>query len=496
MAGFKIPSLSDTRDFFVAVFKALFPDRNVGAARSYHARRATFVAAAVTQLHAHVDAVQNDVMPDTAGDDGGIDRWGGIVGTERKAATGATKSAAGRVRGTPGTAINVGTQLKHPSSGLIFQVATSTVMPGTSFTDVDVGAVDVGAQTRLAAGEVLQFLATPPGLETNVVLQKALDENGFDAEQFGAYRGRVLSTFSTPTSGGSQGDFVTWALELAGIAAAYCYPNRAGIGTIDVVGLHSGLGAARILTGGEAAALLGWLKTLAPAHLAGALGALRVLTAIADTQNIELTVTANGKAAYAFDWIDSAPPVVLAWTPATRSLQFTANLPSTMKAGHRIVLKGVASAQDGRQYTIEALSAADTVILQTAPIANPAATDIAYSGGPLVDVIRNAIVGHINGQTVYAGKGGQPMPESALASTVGLEVLAEGVGPANPGGVYGTWSGGLIRAVLGKLAIYAAGVRNYNIITPAADYEAIDYAIPNDTQIGLIVPNSIIVRSA
>lgn len=498
--AFPIPSLSEMRDILIAVGRAVFPDRNYGNERSYHGKRATFLSAAVTQLHSHVDQVGKDVHPLTAGDNGPVDDWGEVKGIIRKGATPARKSAAGRVRGTAGTGVPANQELAH-SSGLRFKIANATAIPGVAplLVDADIVAIDTGVQTRLRKGEVLEFVSTPVGLETQVVLQKDLDEDGFDVEQFGPYHSRVLHSFSDETSGGSQSDYVTWALDAAsgvvGIVSAYAYPNRAGIGTVDVVAFHAGSGAARSLSGGEIATLLAYLKTKAPAHLAGTPGALRVLTTVADPQSVEIVLTPDGLAASAFDWT-GGPLSVQLWTAATRSLQFHTALPSTLKAGHRLSLKGVASAQDGKEFQIEAIGAADTVILAEAPAVVPLDTDLAYSGGPLVTPIRSAIIAHMNGETVYAGKSRVPLAESALDSTIGLEVLAEGLGPANPAGVYGTWSGGLIRAVLGNIAIYKGGVRNYNIVTPAADYEATDDAFPNDGQVHFISPLSVLVRGA
>lgn len=496
MALFKIPSLSEMRDLVIAVGKAMFPDRNFGNKRSYHARRATYVAAAATHIHKHVDAKAKDLMPTTAGDDGGVDAWGDINGTGvRKGATPARKSAAGRVKGSVASTVTNGQELVHQSSGLRFKVNQSVTIPAAGQFDADIVAIDTGAATRLSAGEVLEFVVTPAGIETQVTLVKDLDEDGFDREQYGAYRRRMLDTFGKQASGGNQTDYVKWALEIAGISQAYCYANRAGIGTIDVVVLHTGSGSVRIPTSGELATALAFLKTKAPANVAGVAGAIRVLIPVADPQSVELLVSPTGEASWQFDWDDSPGYTVAGWTAGTRELQFTGGaLPSSLKAGHRLILKGVASTQDGREYTIEAISAVDKVVLETAPANAPAATDVIYSGGPLVAPIRNAIVAHMNGELVYAGKSRTPLPASSLTSTVGLEVLAEGIGPANPAGLYGTWSGALLRALLGTLAMYQRGVRNYSITTPAADYEATDDAYPSDFQIHLITPNAVIVR--
>lgn len=496
---YAIPALSEMKAILVAVGRSLFPDRNYTSPRSYHSKRAGFFAAAATQIGYQIAKLFADNMPDTASDGvngqpGAIDRWGGIKNVIRKDATVASKPAAARVRGTPGTAVTVGQQLKHKSSGLLFQIATTTAVGGSGYVDADIASISKGSAARLDALTVLEFVTTPPFLETQVVLQKDIDQGGFDREGFGSYRGRVLDAFANPQSGGNKTDYVAWGEQLAGITSAYSFPNRAGIGTIDIVGLKSGTGAARVLSAGELAALIAYLQGLAPAPIAAQYGPLRGLSIVLDPQPVEIVLTPNGESAYAFDWT-GGPLAVVGWTPATLALQVTA-LPSGMKAGHHISLKGVATAQDGREYRIAALSGVDTMILETAPTVAPAATDLVYSGGPLVTPVRDAILAHGNGEIVYAGKRATPAPESSLESVVGLEVLADGIGPANPAGVYGTWAGGIYLATLGKIAIYKAGVRNYQIVAPAADYEATDDAFPNDAQIHLIYFSSVLVRGA
>lgn len=490
--------MSQTREFLVALFKAVLPDRNVGTTRSAHYRRLTVTAAATTQIHKHVESVRNDVMPNRA-DDTGITEWGEEVkGIPRKTATPARKSAAGRVRGLNTATADAGEQLIHESSGLLFTMNTNVLIPGAApnnYVDADIVAIDTGSATKLKAGEVLKFVNSIPNIETNVVLVKDLDEDGFDREQFGSYRSRVLASFSGRTAGGTQDDFVAWAKEVPGVDYAFAYPNRAGNGTVDVVGLHVGSGSARIMTGGENATLLAHLKTKVPATLGGIGGALRVLTVIADPRAVEILVTPNGEGVYAFDFDDTVPVTITAWNAGTRTATLSA-MPITLKAGHRIVVKGVASVQDGRQYKVEAITGALTIKLETSPTNAFANTDIVYSGGPLVEPIRNAVVGHLNGETVYAGRGGIPLAASSpdLATTVGVEILAEGIGPANPSGKYGPWNGALLRNIVGKIVAYKTGVRNYSVALPVADVEATDYTFPLDTQIGMVTASSVIVR--
>jgi uncharacterized phage protein gp47/JayE len=516
---FDLPALSDTRDLVVALGRALFPGLNFGSLLSYHGKWATFLAGAVTQLHFHVDSAQRDLHPLTAGDGKPINDWGAALRVDRKDASPARKSLAGRVRGEAGATVNPLEQLRHPQTGLLFQIANATIItiPGVvgvdpdSFVDADIAGVDVGSQTRLEAGQTLNFLTQPPGIQSEVVLQLDLDEDGFDEEQFGSYRGRVLSTMSSTPSGGNQGDFVTWAkAALVSVSTAFAYPNRNGRGTIDVVAFYAASGTSRSLSTQDRDTVAAYIRTKAPFQVSGTGGGLRVLLTVADPQTIEILVTTTGVLAFAFDWQGSGE-TVLAYNATTRELQFAAVLPASLRAGHRIILKGTVggsgvNAQDGREYRIEAISAADKVILEKAPPTNPAATDLIFPGGPLVAPIRDAIVGHLNGETVYAGRGQVPIPQSKAAPTistgpsiVGLDELAAGIGSSNPGGIYNdtlSWSGGIVRAVLFKIATYKAGVQNITIVSPAADYEPLDDPFPTSSQIHYVTPSVVVVREA
>lgn len=515
--SFKVPSLDETRDFMVALGRSLFPSSNFGSRRSFHGRRATYIAAAITQLHSHADSARRDAHPLTAGDGPPINAWGDAVQVPRKGATPARGASAGRVRGTGGSTAAIGTQLIEPTSGLIFEINSSVLIPGApgvdGFFDADIVASEaagsVGSQTRLSAGTVLNFVgSTPVGLQGSVVLQSDLDEDGFDAEPFGGYQARVLATFGQPTSGGNQSDFVKWALAaLNTITSAFCYPERAGRGTVDVAVFYNGSGTARSVSQVDRDAVAAYIRTQAPFQIGGVGGGLRILTTVADPRPVEILIETTGQSAFAFDWDDSSGPTVLAWQPGgvANKLQFAASLPASLRAGHRLILVGVATAQDGREYTIESIAGSDSVILASTPPVAPAATDKIYSGGPVVTPIRNAIVAHLDGQIVYAGRGLVPLPastaESSGVSIIGLDILAEGVGPANPGGIYNSangpsWSGGVLRAALFSIARYQNGVRNVTVTTPASDYEALDDPFPTDAQIHYVTPGAVVVRSA
>lgn len=497
--SYPVPTLEEMQSFLVAFWKALFPRSNVGTRFSYHWKRLRAYAGGITDVHAHVKSAQDDVMPDRS-TGSFLTRWGKIFGVTKKTATPARGENALRCYGTVGSAVAVGDQLVDPSTGLVYQVdEIGTVPVGGTYIDVDCEAVSTGAATRLSAGVQLTFVAPPPGIASVALLVADLDEDGFDEEQEGAYSARVNSELAKARSGGNQDDFVKWALEVAGVAYAFCYPNRAGVGTVDIAALHIGSGSARALDSTERATLLAYIAAKSPSQIGGDGGGLRVLETLPDEQDVEITYTPNGDAAYEVDWSDETAPVILAYTPATRLVQLAADRPGSMLAGHRFIVRGVASVQDGRVFTIEALHADDDKFyVKETPVVDFAATDVVYAGGPLTAMIRDAIVAHMNGEIVYADKGA-PLPASVAESqkrSVGLKVLADGIGTSNPDGQYGTWNGALLTSVLDKIATYPTGVRKAACVTPAADYEPTDPTFPNDDAVYYVAPGAVLIRRA
>lgn len=494
--AYPLPSLSETRTFLLAVGRAVLPGRNFATLRAYLVRKLTVLSAAVTQLHSHIRQESDDVMADTASDNGPIDRIGGIYKLPRKSATPAFGEAAGRVRGVLATNVDLHEELVHDESGLLFEIAKAAVIPGALYVDCDIQALSNGAATRLLKNATLRFVSTPPGLQTSVTLVRALDQDGLDREQYGAYQSRVLDRIGTPGSGGNDTDYRSWMLQVVDVAQAYVFSNRGmRTGTVDLVGLRLGVGIGRELAPAKVTEMMDYVRSKAPNSPAALPGALRHLDVVADPQPIELVITPDGQAANAFDW-SGGPLIVASYTSGTREVTFTTDLPISLAAGQRGSFKPVATAQDGREFRIEAITGTDKLTLETAPDVDPAATDLFYAGGPLVTPIRDALAAHVNGRRVYAGRGRVPLDESAIESTVGLEIISEGIGPANPDGVYGTWIGGLYRSVLSQIAQYKGGVLKVSVSLPAADHDAEDDEFPLDTQIHMVTASYILVRSA
>lgn len=454
MSSYDVLNVDDLTDALVAFFANLLPTKNVSR-NSDNWKRLRAQAGGIADLHAHIDAVDRDALPDTA-KGVALDRWGAILKLPRKGASPASADNAGLIRGTNGSTWTTSDTLTHKSGKTFRPTAGGTVGAGLSAL-TGVVSISTGASARLAAGEVLTWSSAPSGLEAEVELQAALDSGGDDAELDGPYRVRVLARMAQPAAGGNVTDWQNWALESSDtIATAYVYPNRSGVGSVDVAALKAGSGAARLLDGTERAALLVALDGLRPVTATA-----RVIEVTTETLNVEVTITPESAARFVRDWDDAVAPAVLAWAPSTRLLQFAAARPATMAVGDRIVVAGTS----GEELVIETLSSTDSVVLVDAKGQTPVAAALVYSGGPVIGPARDALV-----------------------------ALIDALGPRTGSFGAGYWEGTFRLSKAFEAVQTAEGVLDSTWIAPVANVEPTAEAYPDDTTVALLVPGSILVR--
>jgi uncharacterized phage protein gp47/JayE len=456
---FPVPTLDEAHEFLIAVHKRHFPDIDVSEMSDAWLELRT-KAAAMTDGSAHIEATKADLHPTTATGET-QDDWGEFSGLERKGATAARKAFALRIFGVATTPVPDGIVWNHVS-GLQYRSQGASVVGAQGYVDLTLAALSKGSATRLNAGETLTMDEPIDDLQEDAELQLALDEEGVDDEQDGAYSARIAQRWQSPPLAGSDADWVRWATEEAGIAAAFTYPIRGGLGTVHIAPLAGGSGAARVLSAPETDELEAVLHTKRPVAMKG----MKVLHVVATTQNVELRVTPNGDPKYAFDWDDTAAPTtdpVDFWDAPTRRMQLAADRPETMKAGDRVTFSDGAT---GRERVIESLDGTDAVILEEDATGDvPTAATTVYSGGPLVQTIRAQV-----------------------------QALFGSLGTANPdASPYGTWEGNLrTEALLDAAGV--AGVRKRELVTPGADVAADDPDPATSDEIGLIIAGRILVR--
>lgn len=462
MALFPIPSFEEGRQLLIAAFSGRFPNKNVNKGSGLY-KRLSVAALGIADLHYHLRQILLDIMPDTSTGTM-LRRWLKIWGVPEKGATGAAKSSALRVFGAVASPVPAGEAMTHVASGLVFETRSAGVIPAAGFLDVDVAAISTGAKTNLEVGEELQFQAAPAGLKANARIVVEL-ENGKDIETEPDMLDRLLNRIGQPKAGGNKNDFEQWTIEAANfVATAYVYPNRNGKGSVDVVGLKTGTGSARLLSASERLEIFDYID---PKRFVTATP--RSIEVTTSDTDVEIVISPKKRQrtsdpTYAFDWNDAAVPVLAAYTSATRLVELSAARPVDMEAGDRVVFAD--PLLGGEQWVIESLSGTDDFVITED--AGAIAAGNVYSGGPLTDAIRAA---------------GQK--------------LIDDLGPANPDAHrYGEWEANLRHSNLFGTVQTQTGVLDSQIILPAAALlEASDPTWPLNTTVELLVARSIIVRS-
>jgi uncharacterized phage protein gp47/JayE len=454
---FDLPTFDEMRDLLMAALSGRFPEANTNK-RGGHYKLQSVIALGNTDLHSHIREVGLDVMPDTAeGDE--LDRHAEIYGLSRKLASGSAKSAALRVFGDVGATVPNNEAMTHIASGLQFETRSTGVIAAIGYLDVDVAAISVGVQTNLEVDQELQFDVTPVNLEDNARIILEL-EGGQDQEEDDALRPRVLNRIREPAAGGNRNDYENFLLESDPLVdSGYVYPNRNGLGTVDLAALKGGTGTARLLDAGERAAVLAVIDPLRPVS-----ATIRILEVTANAIDVEATILPVADPAYVWDWGDATPLVVSGYVAGTRTLTFTTARPAEMAVGDRLIVDNASAT--GVEFVIEALSSTDAVVLELDLGFAPGADNV-YSGSPITQAIRQAVID-----------------------------LFDALGPANPddAGYNAPHEGNLRLSNLFEAIQTEEGVLDSTIIDPVANVVADDPAFPDNDTIELLIPGKILIR--
>jgi uncharacterized phage protein gp47/JayE len=189
----------------------------------------------------YIDWLSKQLLPDTAEHEW-LDRHGRIwlVNADgsrgRKLATLATGVVS--YTGINGSIVPLGTQLT--GSGGIGYEMTDEITIGSGPTDGPVRALDPGTQGNQDPGSTMAVSGPPPGVDGSATV--VLLENGTDDETDDELRARILLRIQQPPMGGSESDYVQWALDVPGVTRAWASPEM-GIGTMTVRFLEDDLRA-------------------------------------------------------------------------------------------------------------------------------------------------------------------------------------------------------------------------------------------------------------
>lgn len=222
-----IPSISDIRDDQLRDIKNQLPDADTGSDSDYFVR-ASAVASAVRGTYQDQQWIARQIFPDTADHDYLL-MHASLYNITPKPASPAGGTMT--VSGTPGTPVPAGLAFSYAGNTGITLTAGTTGSDGTL--TVAVKATTPGVSGNVDAGTQATLTQPPAGISSKAVLQTMT--GGTDTERDDALLARLLEQIRRPPAGGNKYDYHRWAMEIPGVTAAYVYPLRRGLGTVDVV---------------------------------------------------------------------------------------------------------------------------------------------------------------------------------------------------------------------------------------------------------------------
>ncbi len=204
-----------------------------------------------------------------------------------------------------GTTIYLGDEIKDPRTGLRFQCAnTALYFPGDL---IPIVGVDVGPQTNIAAGAVLNWSSPRPGSGPTATVYTQVDGTGLTAgrnkEDDNTYRSRIQQLKSNRPASGNDAEYRAAIAKAPGVAVqqAFAYPAIKGPGTMGYVFTLRPVsaGGSRVPNSAQIASVLTYITSLFPADdqiFAGSITAQPV--------DVALRVTWSPGAP---SWVDTAP---------------------------------------------------------------------------------------------------------------------------------------------------------------------------------------------
>ncbi|MEX3690829.1 baseplate J/gp47 family protein [Paraburkholderia sp. BR14263] len=219
------------------------------------------VLAALAQMqYGYTDWVAKQSNPFTATDEY-LDAWAALKNVLRKAATQAGAETPGQVTfpATNGVVLPAGSSITR-GDGVGYTTSADATAANGAVTVNAVANEDptglTGAFGNCVAGTVMTLGTAIAGITSTGLVTTAFT-GGADIETDDSLRSRMLFAYQNPPQGGAVKDYITWALQVAGVTRAWCNPNGFGPGTVVVYAMldsaESGNGGFPVGTDGVAA---------------------------------------------------------------------------------------------------------------------------------------------------------------------------------------------------------------------------------------------------
>ncbi|MGH7027940.1 baseplate J/gp47 family protein [Brevundimonas sp.] len=218
----------------------------------------TVVMGAIYGLYGYLDYLARQILPDTAEAEH-LERWAGIFGLTRKAAT--LSAGQALATGVNGAVIPAGAVLQR-ADGVTYMVQEAKVVAGGEAL-LAVAAQSSGAKSQASAGIKLTFVSPIAGVAATAVVPGAGVTGGADQESDTLLRSRLLTRMAAAPAGGAIHDYKNWALEVPEVTRVWPFKNWLGAGTVGVAFVMDGR-ADLIPTPADVAAVQVHLDAVAP----------------------------------------------------------------------------------------------------------------------------------------------------------------------------------------------------------------------------------------
>lgn len=213
------------------------------------------LAGAAHEMHGHLEWLSRQLFPETA-ERAYLARYGGRYGLTFKPPTAATRNVT--IAGTNGNVCLAGTLWQRGDGTTYTQNADATIASGTA--SIVVTCLTLGTAGNADVGVKLSLVNPVSGINAEgTVASGGVD--GFDEETESEFLARVLQRMQNVPQGGGPGDYVRWALEVAGVTKAWERASWLGLGNVGVSFL---VGDNAIPSGGQVAAVAAHIETKRP----------------------------------------------------------------------------------------------------------------------------------------------------------------------------------------------------------------------------------------
>lgn len=226
---FQRPTLAELIAQGQAEIEASLPGADASLRRTVLGVLTRVIAGGEHGLYGYLDWLSNQVLPDTAESEH-LDRHASIWGVTRKAAAFTTGTV--DFTGTNGAVVPVGSELKRADGVKYLTTTEATIAAGVAAAIV--AATSAGIDGLADAGQALNLTTPIAGVASAAVVAAGGLIGGADEESDADIRTRVLARIQAPPHGGADFDYITWALEVAGVTRAWVYAQELGLGTVTV----------------------------------------------------------------------------------------------------------------------------------------------------------------------------------------------------------------------------------------------------------------------